>query len=256
MSGSTPTGSCDSMGIVMIPAHENRIRDRAYLVTGATGGVGPHVARAFGAAGARVLLTGRRESALERLSTELGGVPWHAADLADPEAATELAEWAERTGGGLDGLLHVAGAFAFGAVAESEPGRTLEAMLDANLRSLVHTVRAVLPAMRERGRGVIAGVAAAPALNGGTAGLAHYGAAKAGVANFLQALDAEVAGDGIRVTVLYPMGVIDTPDNRKAMPDADREGWLDPDELASALIFAATRGPRARVRELPVHPGG
>ena len=86
--------------------------------------------------------------------------------------------------------------------------------------------------------------------------MAAYAAAKSAVAGWLRALDDELSGTGVAVSILYPMGVVDTPANRAAMPDTDPGEWIDPDELAAALLFAATRGRRGRVRDLAVHPPG
>ena len=52
------------------------------------------------------------------------------------------------------------------------------------------------------------------------------------------------------------VGVVDTPGNRNAMPDADRSQWIDPAEIGRVLLFAATRSPRGRISDLPVFPPG
>ena len=74
------------------------------------------------------------------------------------------------------------------------------------------------------------------------------------MAHLLHSLDAELHGKGVRVAIVYPMGAVDTPANRRDMPDFDPAGYIDPDEIAETIVFAATRGPRARLRELPVWP--
>jgi len=56
----------------------------------------------------------------------------------------------------------------------------------------------------------------------------------------------------VRVAVVYPLAAIDTPGNRREMPDADPRSWVNPAAIAEALLFAATRGPRGRLTELPI----
>ena len=84
--------------------------------------------------------------------------------------------------------------------------------------------------------------------------MALYAAAKAAVATYLRSLDAELGGTEIRVTVVYPMGTVDTPANRKSMPEADPMSWINPDEIGEALVYAASRSPQGRVLELPIFP--
>jgi short-subunit dehydrogenase len=113
----------------------------------------------------------------------------------------------------------------------------------------------VLPGLHDQGTGFVAGVASGQAWRGGAAGVALYAASKAAVAAFLRSVDAELDGTDVAVCALFPMGVIDTAANRAAMPDADPAEWIDPAGLGEALVFAASRGRRARLLELPVHGG-
>ncbi|HSN54563.1 MAG TPA: SDR family NAD(P)-dependent oxidoreductase, partial [Candidatus Sulfomarinibacteraceae bacterium] len=86
------------------------------------------------------------------------------------------------------------------------------------------------------------------------AGMSVYAAAKAAVAAFLHAVGEEAGDRGVSTAVVYPMGVVETEGNREAMPDADRSGWIDPAEIARALLVAAVSGPRGRLTELPIFP--
>jgi len=56
------------------------------------------------------------------------------------------------------------------------------------------------------------------------------------------------------VTICSPMGTVDTPANRRAMPGADPASMIDPAEIAAALLLCATRGPRGRIAEIAVYP--
>ena len=108
--------------------------------------------------------------------------------------------------------------------------------------------------MIKQDAGFIAGISSTPGWSGAAKGSALYGAAKAAVATLLRSLDEDLAGSAVRVAVLYPMGAVDTPANRKAMPDVDPGTYIDPAELGAAVRFAAARGVRGRVTELPVYP--
>jgi NADP-dependent 3-hydroxy acid dehydrogenase YdfG len=70
----------------------------------------------------------------------------------------------------------------------------------------------------------------------------------------MHSLDGELAGTQVRVAVVYPMGAVDTPANRRDMPDFDPARFIDPNEIAAALVFAAERSPRGRILDLPIYP--
>ncbi len=215
------------------------------LITGASGGVAPAFIEAFQRAGAEVVLTGRNREVL-RARAERYGLTYHVADLADPQAARALAG-AEPE---VDGLVHLAGGFAAAPLKESGQ-ELLERMLGANLKTLYHTARAFLPALVRR-RGFLVGISAAAGYRCGGKHLAAYAAAKAGVLALLRSL-AEEEPD-LRVLALVPMAAIDTPENRRAMPDADPGRWIRPEALAEVTL-SALRLEGGRLRELLVHPG-
>ena len=215
------------------------------LITGAGGGVAPAFVEAFLQAGAEVVLVGRNARGLEERARAYG-LPYRLADLADPLSTAALAE-AEPE---VDGVVHLAGAFATAPLRESEPG-LLDRMLEANLKTLYHTARAFLPALSKR-RGFLVGVAAAAGWRLGGRNLTAYAAAKAGVLALLRSLAEEEPA--LRVLALIPMAAIDTPANRRAMPEADPARWIQPAALAEATL-AALQLQGGRLRELPVYPG-
>jgi NADP-dependent 3-hydroxy acid dehydrogenase YdfG len=225
------------------------LHDRVYIVTGGGGAIAQPILTAFAGAGAQLVAADRT---LEIAQRAAHGHPL-AVDLSLPEGAAEMVAAAREKFGRLDGLIHTVGGFAMGKVQESDPA-LYDQMLDLNLRTLFYALRAVVPVLVERKEGFIAGFASEPAWTGAAPGTALYGAAKAAVAHLLHSLDAELRTTGVRVSVVYPMGAVDTPANRKAMPDFDPAGYIDPNDIAEALLFAATRSPRARALELPIWP--
>jgi NADP-dependent 3-hydroxy acid dehydrogenase YdfG len=228
------------------------LRDRVYVVTGGGGAIARPILAAFAGAGARLIVVDRTTEIAARGAGGVNGLPL-AVDLSQPSGGAELVRAAQEKWGRLDGLIHTVGGFAMGRSWEGDPA-LYDQMFDLNLRTLYHALRAVVPVLVERKDGFIAGFASEPAWTGAAPGTALYGAAKAAVSHLLHSLDAELRGTGVRVSVVYPMGAVDTPANRRDMPDFDASRYIDPEDIAQALLFAATRSPRARALELPIWP--
>lgn len=221
------------------------------LVTGAGGALAAPTLDAFQGAGYRLALVAYSDASADALREAYPDAAIETADLTDAEAARAAVEALEAATGGIDAVLNLAGGFGMQAADEATP-TDYEKLFGLNVATLFNVTRAVVPAMKKRGDGFILGVAAAAADEGG-AGMGLYAASKAAAAAYLKSLRAELAADGIRVSIVYPMGALDTPANRAAMPNADPETWIDPAELAEALLFLATRTPRGHIRALRVY---
>ena len=227
--------------------------DGTYIITGGAGAIAGHVARTFHEAGARIALVDIDEDHLTERAREFDARAL-TADLTNLDATQRMVQQAIEKLGDIDGLIHTTGGFAMAPAHESEPD-LYDRMFDLNVRTLFNVSRAVLPHFVDRGAGLLAGFSAAPGWHrSGGGGMSLYAAAKGAVAAYLHAVDDELGPRGIRTAVVYPMGVVDTPANRSNMPDADSADWIDPDEIAAALLFAATRGPRGKLSEFPVFP--
>ena len=206
------------------------------LVTGATGGVGPSIVEALLAVGARVIASARRRTGLDALRAELRQherLDVAECDASDPEGVERLFEALERKGG-LGGVVHAVGAFRYGLLAGASDD-DVRGVIDANVLSTAWVVRGAARRMTGRGAGSIVVIAADRALEPAP-GVAVYGAAKAASAHLVQAAALELHGSGVRVNAILP-GVIDTPDNRAAMPDADPAGWASPRAIARACVW-------------------
>ena len=103
--------------------------------------------------------------------------------------------------------------------------------------------RAVVPGMLAQKRGKIIAIAARTGL-AGEANVAAYSAAKAAVLRLMESLSAEVKTSGINVNTVLP-SIIDTPQNRAGLPDADFSRWVAPDALADVILFLASDAARA-----------
>jgi short-subunit dehydrogenase len=171
--------------------------DGKVLLTGATGGLGHAIARAFAARGASLLLTGRRADVLEPLAAEVSGRAL-ACDLADRDAVAGLAADA----GELDVLIANAAMPGTGHLLELSE-EEIDRMLEVNLRAPIALARAVAPTMAARRRGHIVFISS---LNGkaATPRTAMYCAAKFGLRGFALAIRDDLRADGVGVSVVYP----------------------------------------------------
>ena len=184
-------------------------------------------------------------------AAEEGRLAIDSVDLGLEDDALAAFDAASRRFGHCDALLNVAGGFAM-APAESAASVAVRQMLAVNLHTAVNATRAVLPGMLERGSGFVMAVGAGAALSPAP-GRTAYAAAKAAVAAYFGSLAAEVGSRGVNVAVLHPMGTIDTPANRSAMPSADPSGWISRQALAEAALYLASRPHGGWVHELRVH---
>ena len=172
------------------------------LVTGASAGLGVDFARQLSARGHRLVLAARRKERLDTLAAELGNARAVAIDLSAAGAAGRLMSDIAGHGETVDLLVNNAGFGLIAPVAGSDPER-LRQMIDLNVRTLVELTRAVLPAMLERGSGAILNVASTAAFQA-CPGFAVYGATKAFVLSFTEAVHEEVRGKGVKVSALCP----------------------------------------------------
>jgi NAD(P)-dependent dehydrogenase (short-subunit alcohol dehydrogenase family) len=155
-------------------------------------------------------------------------------DLADEAACHALVARALERYGRIDGLAATVGGFAAAPLAETDSNLLLH-MLQINTITTLNIMRAVLPPMRAAGSGSLVVVGAASARQA-SAGIAAYAAAKSAVFRLVESFADELRPEGIRVNAVLP-GTIDTPQNRAAMPDADRGVWLNPKQVAEVMAF-------------------
>lgn len=214
-------------------------RPRAALVTGAAGNLGRAVAAAFAAEGRPLILVGAHAGALDSAFPEERD-DWLriAVDLTDEAASVpRLAEAISRVGG-VGVMVATAGGFRMGEKAETLGEGALAAMMALNVGTLLTAVKAVLPGMIAQGFGRIVTIGAASAIKG-AADMGAYISAKSTVLRLTETLAAENGRHGVTVNSILP-SIIDTPENRAAMPKADPGRWVRPDQLASVIRFLAS----------------
>jgi NAD(P)-dependent dehydrogenase (short-subunit alcohol dehydrogenase family) len=217
---------------------------RCVLITGAAGNLGRAVAAAFGARGARLVLVDRDAQALR---TAFGDDDAQricpAADLLDAAQVDAALAAAVARFGRVDALCNLAGGFRMGEAVHETSEATLDFLFDLNVRTLLNMAHAVVPHMLAAGGGRIVNVGALSAQRG-VAAMGAYCAAKDSVIRLTEAMSAELRERGINVNCVLPT-IIDTPENRSAMPGADPSRWVAPADLANVIVFLASADARA-----------
>ena len=212
----------------------SEFRNKIALVTGADGGLGRHVTQALLGAGARVVGASRKIGQSDFDSAEFTAVT---AELSTGAGAKILVDDVLSRFEKVDIVVHTVGGFAGGlSVAETDDA-TFQRMMDVNLNSTFHLLRAVLPAMRQSGGGCIVAIGSRAAVDPGP-GVGAYSASKAAMVSLMRTVALENKEFGITANVILP-GTMDTPPNRAAMPNADFSKWVQPTTVASLIIWLA-----------------
>jgi NAD(P)-dependent dehydrogenase (short-subunit alcohol dehydrogenase family) len=198
------------------------------IVTGANGNLGNAVV-------ARLTAGGWRVARVERNVMHLGEEFDFRLDYAEPESITHAFAEATRRAGRLDAVIHTVGAFRGGHDVMSVPDSEFVELFQTNVMTTLHVLRAALAAMIPQRSGNIAVVVSSDA-DAGAAERAAYTASKAAQLRLVESVAAEVQGYGIRLNAILPH-TLDTPQNRAAMPEADRSSWLQLRDVAELLTY-------------------
>jgi NAD(P)-dependent dehydrogenase (short-subunit alcohol dehydrogenase family) len=217
---------------------------RTVIVTGAAGNLGQAVARAFADIGARLVLVDVDSSRLQRaFAAENDRQLFAPADLLQIDGAAGVAKAALARFGRIDVLCNIAGGFRMGEAVHETSDENWDFLFDLNTRTVLHAVRAVVPHMLAAGGGKIVNVGAFAAQKG-VAQMGAYTASKSAVIRMTEAMAAELRVRNINVNCVLPT-IIDTPENRTAMPKADPANWVAPADLANVIVFLASDAARA-----------
>ncbi|OJF10527.1 SDR family NAD(P)-dependent oxidoreductase [Couchioplanes caeruleus] len=226
-----------------------KLNGQTALITGASSGIGAAYAREFAARGADLVLVARSEDAMHRLADELRGahgrrieiVP---ADLAEPGAADRVAARVAALGIDVDLLVNNAGFGMHGDFVAGDAGR-LTAQIQLNCVALVDLTRRFLPGMVARGRGAVVNVASTAAFQP-VPHMAVYGATKAFVLSFSEALYAEARPAGVKVLAICP-GPTETPFFDVAGEDAAVGKKRTPQQVVATTLSALEKSRPSRV---------
>lgn len=234
--------------------------DTIAIVTGAGSGMGAATAEGLAAAGYTVVLVGRRREPLDALVatiTAAGGTAHaRATDITANADVAALVDWVHAELGPIDVLVNNAGSASSVLNPRWTPEVEWRQVLEVNLTAVFQLTQAVLPDMLGRGAGTIVTVSSLAAVTPNLLGGAAYGAAKAGVRNFMTFLHTTFRNDGLRAITVLP-GEADTPilDDRARPPrDDERANMVQPSDVAEAIVLAVTLPQRVVLQEIIVAP--
>jgi NAD(P)-dependent dehydrogenase (short-subunit alcohol dehydrogenase family) len=195
------------------------------MITGAAGNLGRAVSEAFADLGDNVVAV---------------DLPTNLLDQAQVDAAVQRAIQQFKR---IDVLCNLAGGFRMGTPLHETSDKDWNFLLDLNARTVLHTARAVVPHMISAGGGKIVNVGAFAAQKG-AAHMGAYIASKSAVIRLTETMAAELREKNINVNCVLPT-IIDTPQNRAAMPEVDPSRWVAPADLAGVIVFLASDEARA-----------
>ncbi|MEO5926644.1 MAG: SDR family NAD(P)-dependent oxidoreductase [Bryobacteraceae bacterium] len=207
---------------------------KVVLITGANGGLGVAVTQAFLGAGAAVVGTSRSIKTSDFAHPNFSA---EAAEITNGDLARDLVARVVAKHSRIDTLVHLVGAFLGGTDVAVTEDAALAKMLEVNLYSFFHLVRAVLPVMQKQSSGTVLAIGSRTAVEP-VPGLGAYSASKAALVSLVRTIALENKQFGISANVILP-GTMDTPANRSAMPNADIAKFVQPGQVASMLVHLA-----------------
>ncbi len=239
------------------------LRGKTVFVTGASSGIGRSTARAFAQQGARLLLCARRQEKLEELAQTLDGaeeVFTFRLDVRDRSAVEQTLaglpdEWKQ-----VDILINNAGlSRGLTKLQEDDPDNWDE-MIDTNVKGLLYVTRGIVPGMVERGRGHVISLGSIAGHQTYANG-AVYCATKAAERAISEGLKIDLIGTPVRVTSIDP-GMVETSfsevrfrgDTERAAKVYQNITPLQPEDVADAILWAATRPARVNINTMVLMP--
>ena len=229
------------------------LQDQVAVITGSSRGIGAAIAKLFAKEGARIVLHGRDQAALDAVRADIERLGGRAiamvGDVTRADALEALREHAEQQYGPIDILVANAG----GNVTPPGPLEAISeeawrAAIDGNLTATFLTIKSVLPGMKARRRGAIITISSAAARRPHPGSPIPYAAAKAGIQILTLDVAAQAGPFNIRVNCIAPETIL-TERNRTMIPDALQAQLADvhplkrlgtPDDVAQAALFLAS----------------
>jgi NAD(P)-dependent dehydrogenase (short-subunit alcohol dehydrogenase family) len=206
------------------------------IVTGAHGNMGRAIVARFAADGYHVI--GVDADSTNSIS-DLPSVESHVVDLMSEDAAQAFVQSMIVKHARIDVAVLTVGGFAMGSIAETKTSDILQ-QYKLNFETAYNVARPVFLQMMKQGSGRLFLVGARPALSAvGSKGMVAYGLAKSLIFRLAEMMNDEAKGTNVTVNVIVP-SIIDTPQNRAFMPDADFSKWVTPGQIADAVAFHAS----------------
>lgn len=217
--------------------------NRIVMVTGGAGNLGSVIARNFSEAGASVAIVDYSQEKIDTLIEKLGDdrVKYRgfAGDLTDPDDVNRVVDEIVRTFGKIDVLAHTVGGYGAGDPVHEANIDIFDKMMTLNARPIFLVGGAVARHMIESNiQGSMVFTLAKSGLKG-SKNHGAYTASKAAAIRLMESMAIELKAHNIAVNGVSP-STIDTPPNREAMPNADFDKWVTPDQLAQAFMYLSS----------------
>jgi len=235
------------------------LNGKVVLVTGGAGGIGLGIAKAFAAEGCRVALAGTTEENLIK-AAESAGVQspllWRTCDITDRDQVAQLFQWLGDELGSADILVNSAGINIANRMMSNIDPAQFDRVMAVNTTGTFNCIAAALPAMREKGSGLIVNISSVAGKRAMLLAGLPYCVSKFATSALGTFLNQEECANGIRVTNVYP-GETNTPilDKRPTPPPPEKRAkMLQPEDIAACVVTIARLPDRAVVPELVITP--
>jgi len=216
----------------------NKLPRKVILVTGPAGNLGSAVIERLRKEIVSLVLVDRHPDRIKEHFPDLEDSKDHLlltnVDLTDPDLVQAAVDTALKTFGHIDCLVHTTGGFHMGELVHEITPDKWDLMMNINVKTLLNTSRSIIPAMIDQNNGTIISIGARPSLKGKKK-MGSYSAAKAAVLRLTESIAAEGSSSGIKARCIIP-GTIDTPENQRAMPKADKSKWIKPESIAEVIF--------------------
>jgi NADP-dependent 3-hydroxy acid dehydrogenase YdfG len=235
------------------------LQNKVVLVTGGGSGIGLATARLFLENGSKVAVTGRDFTKLSENTKTFPGrerLFLHTTNVAEPTEVQTLVNKVVAHFGPIDILVNSAGTNIKNRTFRELTPEAWQKLIRTNLDGAFYCIHAVLPAMLQRRDGLIININSIAGLRASPLGGVAYAASKFGMTALGLGLAAEEKDHGIRVTNIYP-GEVDTPIlefRPQPVTEEHRQRILKPEDVAAAVLFAASQPPHVSIPELTIKP--
>ena len=236
------------------------LQNKICVITGGGSGIGRASAIQMASEGAVAVVVGRTLSKVEAVRDEIaangGAAQAYGVDVGDEDGVRRMVAEILDARGAIDVLVNNAGHSSPRRMLLTTTAEDLRSVYESNLVGSVFCSQAVVPSMKEAGRGTIINVSSMAGVSASPLAGMSYSAAKAAVINFTAFLNAELRNTGIRASVVIP-GEVDTPilDGRPVVPDAQaRQTMVTAEDTAEAITLIARLPQRAAIPELIIRP--
>ncbi len=229
---------------------------KVVLVVGGGGGIGLGIARALAAEGTRVALADLNEEALKKAAASEPSFAWKTCDVTDREQVAQLFHWIQGELGSVDILVNSAGINVGDRMMATIDPAEWDRVMAVNTTGTFNSIHAALPAMRDKGAGLIVNIVSLAGLRTMLLAGVPYCASKYATGALGTFVNLEDGDKGIKVTNIYP-GETNTPIVEKRPqppPPEKRARMLQPEDIAACVVTIAKLPPRAVVPELVITP--